>query len=177
MTTVSLQPMHNAAVPRLSVAADLIKGSAMQERTLSSGWTFWMKFLFPAIWIACFGFGTILIWQKVPNDAMPPFAFLGAWILGTALIIWNTAGLKRIRIDERQLYLSNYLREISVPFTAISDVRQNRWLSTRPITVHFEDATEFGDKVTFMPKWRFRLFFWNIDPVVGELRQLAGLTD
>ncbi|HEX7577580.1 MAG TPA: hypothetical protein VF430_06040, partial [Verrucomicrobiae bacterium] len=57
---------------------------------------------------------------------------------------------------------------------AIVDVRQNRWLNSRPITIYFRDATEFGDKATFIPKQRIR--FWRIDPVVEELKQLAGLT-
>ena len=32
--------------------------------------------------------------------------------------------------------------------------RQNRWIDYRPITIYFRDATEFGGKATFMPKWR-----------------------
>ena len=40
------------------------------------------------------------------------FVFLGIWILGTTVILWTNAGLKRVRMDERQLYVSNYLKEI-----------------------------------------------------------------
>jgi len=32
-----------------------------------------------------------------------------------------------------------------------------------------------ADRVTFIPKQR--LNFWSVDPTVGELRKLAGLTD
>lgn len=101
------------------------------------------------------------------------FVFLGIWILGTTVILWANAGLKRVRMDERQLYVSNYLKEILIPFSSITDVRQKRWISSRPITIYFRDATEFGDKVNFMPKQRIQ--FWRIDPVVNELKQLAGL--
>jgi hypothetical protein len=153
----------------------------MQERTLSSAWTFWSKFVFPPVWILGFGAGTILLWlgsQNVGINATPPpqtkFVFLGVWIAGAALILWVSAGLKRVRMDERQVYVSNYFREIHIPFGAIADVRQNRWLNSRPITIYFRDATEFGDKATFMPKQRIQ--FWRIDPVVEELKQLAGLT-
>jgi hypothetical protein len=156
-------------------------GNVMQERTLSSAWTFWAKFVFPAVWILGFGLGTILLWSGDlvgRNNAMPPpqvkFVFLGVWILGTTFILWSSAGLKRVRMDERQLYMSNYVREIDVPFSAITDVKQNRWLNSRPITIYFRDATEFGDKAAFMPKQRIQ--FWRIDPVVNELKQLAGLT-
>ena len=103
------------------------------------------------------------------------FVFLGVWIIGSAFILWACAGLKRVRVDEGQLFVSNYLREIRIPFSAVRDVRQNRRLNLRPITIYFRDGTEFGDRVTFMPKRRIAIRFWREDPVVDELRQLAGL--
>ena len=153
----------------------------MQARTISPAWTFSSKFLFPAILISAFGFGTILFWSGGlvdRNSATPPppqlkFVFLGAWILGTTVMLWANAGLKRVRMDERQLYVSNYGHEIYIPFSSITDVRQNRWKNSRPIAIYFRVATAFGNKVRFMPKQRIR--FWRIDPVVNELKQLAGL--
>ena len=127
-----------------------------------------MKYVFPLVWI--FGFGSATILTPVPQDKI---VFLIAWSLGTTFILWANAGLKRVRIDERQLHISNYSREIFVPFNAITDVRQNRWINSRPITIYFRDATPFGDQVTFMPRQRIQ--FWSVDPVVNELKQLAGL--
>jgi hypothetical protein len=154
----------------------------MQKRTLSSAWTFSAKFVFPAVWISGFGLGTILLWFggfHDRNNALPPpqmkFAFLAVWVLGSTLIVLINAGLKRVRIDEFHLYVSNYVQEICIPFTSIIDVKQNRWISSRPITIYFRDTTELGDKATFMPKRHFRIRFWRIDPVVDELKQLAGL--
>jgi len=154
----------------------------MQDRTLSSAWTFWTKFVLPAAWILILGTGNILLWsgnQVGKDNTVPPpemkFAHLGAWILGTAFILWFSVGLKRVRIGEGQLHLSNYVREIAVPFSAITDVKQDRWLSHRPVTIYFRDATEFGDKVKFIPKQTFQFRFWRADPVVEELKQLAGL--
>lgn len=103
------------------------------------------------------------------------FVFLVVWIVGAALILWTCAGLKRVRADERQLYVSNYLREICIPFSGVRDVSQNRWLNIRPITIYFRNVTEFGDKVVFMPKRRIAFRFWRVDPVVDELKKLAGL--
>ena len=142
----------------------------MQERTLSSAWTFWTKFLFPAIWIVGFGYVTLL-WSG--GGPQTNFVFLVVWIVGTTSILWFYAGLKRVHMDERQLYVSNYIQEIQIPFSAITEVKQNRWINSRPITIYFWNATLFGDKVTFMPKQRIQ--FWSVDPVVSELKQLAGL--
>ena len=154
----------------------------MQKRTLSSAWTFSAKFVFPAVWISGFGLGTILLWVggfHDRNNAMPPpqmkFMFLAVWTLGSTFILWASAALKRVRIDERQLYVSNYVQEICIPFNSIIEVKQNRWLNSRPITIYFRDATEFGDNATFIPKRRIFVQFWRVDPVVNELKQLAGL--
>jgi hypothetical protein len=156
----------------------------MQERTLSSAWTLWAKFVFPVL-VLGFGLGTtILLWSDGlvdRNGAIPPpqvkFVFLSVWVLGMTFILWTSAGLKRVRMDERQLHVSNYVREIDVPFSAIIDVRQNRWLNSRPITIYFREPTEFGDKATFMPERRIQFWqFLRLDPVVNELKQLAGLT-
>lgn len=156
--------------------------SSMDPRTreLSSAWTFWAKFVFPVVWISGFGLGTILLWFGSFHDrngSMPPpqlkFVFLGVWVVGSSFILWANAGLKRMRAGERRLYVSNYIREICVPFSAILDVKQNRWINSRPITIYFRDATEFGDKATFIPKRRIRIAFWRVDPIVNELKQLA----
>ena len=154
----------------------------MRGGDLSSAWTFFAKFVFPAVWITGFGLATGLVWfggLHDGNNALPPpglrFVFLGIWIVGSTFILWANAGLKRVRMDGRELFVSNYFREIRIPFSAVIDVRQNRWLNSRPITIYFRDATEFGDRASFIPKWRIRLQFWRIDPVVGELKRLAGL--
>lgn len=157
-------------------------GSLMRNSDLSSAWTFFYKFVFPALWIPGFGSGTVALWldalhgrnNALPSSAMK-FVFLGVWIVGSAFILWNCAGLKRVRADEQQLFVSNYLREICIPFGAVRDVKQNRWLNIRPITIYLGDVTEFGDRATFMPKRRIAVRFWRVDPVVDELKQLAGL--
>ena len=140
-----------------------------------------MKVLFPAVWIAGFGMGTLALWLGTMHgrDGAPPpgemkWQFLSAWIAGSAFILWGCAGLKRARMDSANLYISNYLREISVPLTMVCDVTENRWINIHPVTVHFRNVTPFGKKITFMPT--IRLFgLWSSHPVVTELKQQAGL--
>jgi hypothetical protein len=139
-----------------------------------------MKVVFPALWIAGFGMGTMVLWLgsfQGKNGVAPPtemkWAFLAAWIAGTAFIWWTCAPLKRVRVDDKSIYLSNYLTEVCVPLAAIEDISENRWISSHPITVKFRYDTGFGDRITFMPK--VRLFgLWSSHPVVGELHQLAS---
>ena len=88
--------------------------------------------------------------------------------------MFTSAGLKRIRADDHQLFVSNYLRETSIPFSAIADVKQNRWINSKQIQIYFSERTEFGDRVSFVPKKRARI--WRHDPAYFELRKLAGLS-
>ncbi|MGJ4940175.1 hypothetical protein ACQR1W_06335 [Bradyrhizobium sp. HKCCYLS1011] len=159
-----------------------LSGSVMRKIGLSSAWTFSAKFVFPALWISGFGLGTVSLWLDAfhgRNNELPPsvekFVFLGVWIVGSVFILWVCAGLKRVRADGRQLFVSNYRREICIPLNAVQDVRQNRWLNIRPVTIYFRVATEFGDRAKFMPKRRIAIRFWRVDPIVNELKQLAGL--
>lgn len=153
---------------------------------ISSAWTFPMKYLFPPVWIGGFGIGTLDMWLQpksvVFNDTpgtLPPSArwwFLAMWLLISAFILWGVARLKRVRLDGDTLLVSNYLREIRVPLTQVVHITQNRWVNGRPITVQCRVETPFGRRITFVPRSRFYLAPWNEDPLVGELRTLAGIS-
>jgi hypothetical protein len=82
-------------------------------------------------------------------------------------------GLKRVRRDATHLYISNFLREIAVPLNQIVDVTENSMSSFNPVTVHFRSATEFGQRIKFIPIVRF--LPGRPHPVVAELKRLAGI--
>jgi hypothetical protein len=150
---------------------------------LSSRLTFITKFIFPVFWVTVFGFGTVAMWagQLTDRQGAPPpiemkLSFLVAWIAGSVLISWTCTGLKEVRADDRSIYVSSYLKEISVPVGMIEDITENRWFSHRPVTIRFRCDTEFGRTITFMPK-RQLMAPWRSHPVVGELRRLAGISE
>ncbi len=151
-------------------------------RTLSSRQTFMVKFILPIFWISLVGLGTLGLWVGSihgKDGASPPdvmkWQFLLIWIVGTAIFWWSFAGLKRVRVGNGLLYVSNYQQEISIPLTMISRVTENRWTKTHTVTIYFRSPTEFGERIKFMPKVRF-VALWSSHPVVSELRQLANLT-
>jgi hypothetical protein len=85
----------------------------VERKTISSKWTFWMKFVFPPIWICGFGLGTLLLWVGVvaeKNGGPPPdgikYAFTVMCVLGTMFIGWMAIRIKRVRIDGSNLYIS-----------------------------------------------------------------------
>jgi hypothetical protein len=150
----------------------------VKQRTLSSAQTFWMKFVFPTVWISLFGMGTLGLFLGEfhgRNDAPPPewmkWQFLAIWLIGTSFILWGCCRLKKVRIEPAAIYVSNYFKEVRIPFDVIRDVTENRWINIHPITIHFRSPTPFGESIVFMPTIRF--FSWCSHPVVTELRDLA----
>jgi hypothetical protein len=132
-----------------------------------------MKIIFPALWIPGWGFATLMAF--ISSDADPgakPFLLFG-WVVGSAFIYWTGIRLKEVSVDDNFLYVSNYLKEVSIPLSDIYDVTENVWINIHPVTIHLKSPSDFGDKITFMPKTRFFAFF-SSHPVVRELKVLAA---
>ena len=115
---------------------------------------------------------TMFIGEAEGADDSLKWIFLIAWVAATAFIFWNCVRLKKVSVDDDFLYVSNYLKEISIPLSDIYDVTENVWLGAHPVTIHLRAPSEFGDKIVFMPTARFFPFF-SSHPVVSELKDLA----
>ena len=136
---------------------------------LSSHQTFSTRVLLPAVWIAIFGLGPFAIFLSQPDASDPSvkWKYLLAWIAGFAFLYWTCIRLKAVSVDSKCLYVSNYLKEISIPLSEISDVTESVRLGFHPVTIHLKWPSEFGDKIIFMPKVRFFAFL-SSHPVVSE---------
>jgi hypothetical protein len=154
------------------------------DRTISASTTFLFKYIFTPLWVGGFGIGTFAILSDpqdvvfngvrgaaTPADQLLFFAF---WILGSGFLLWLSVPLKRVRLRADGLSVSNYRREILIPFSAIERVTQNVLISGRHVTIHLRFETPFGRRITFMPAGLGKLVFWKEDDVVKELRQYAG---
>ena len=150
------------------------------RRTISSSLTFLYKVIFPVLWIGGFAVATIAMFAGVLRvDPGKDFAGDPKWILllaavaGGVSIYWFCLRLKRVEIDSEALYISNFLGEISVPLRDVSEVRENRWVNIRPVTITFHHDTEFGRSIVFMPTMKLLLPFTS-HPVVAELRSAVA---
>ena len=104
-----------------------------EPRLLSSQLTLWAKFVFPPFWIGAFAAVTVAFWMDRVSPAPPPgmkWEVLGLWLGGSALIWWTCGRLKRVRVDETYLYVSNFRTEVSIPLAALARISESRW-STR----------------------------------------------
>lgn len=144
------------------------------KRRLSSLQTFFMKIIFPALWIPLFGLGPLMMFLGgFESPEQPPkWIFLFFWLAGSAFIYWSCIRLKEVSVDDDFLYVSNYLKEIIIPLSEIYDVTENVWINIHPVTIRLKSPSEFGDKIVFMPTVRFFAFF-SSHPVVSELKGMA----
>jgi hypothetical protein len=132
-----------------------------------------MKFIYPALWILWgSAFLSAFFDGSKGADAPIKWIILIMWVAGFAFICWSSVRLKKVSVDDDFLYVSNFIKEISIPLSDIYDVTENVWVSIHPVTIHLKSQSEFGDKIVFMPTTRFFPFF-SSHPVVSELKDLA----
>ncbi len=149
----------------------------MEPRQLSSRWTFLNKVVLPLVVLAAIPAGALMQHWFVPSrdDVRPsPLLYISAIFVIGAWLYWGNMGLKYVRMDDRTLYISNGLREITVPLRDVTDVRYSRWARTHMVTVEFAHQTEFGESIVFMPPYR-PFGFWSVHPVVAEIESAVAI--
>src|SRR5258706_5996968 len=135
---------------------------------LSSGSTFFFKFILPAFFVAAAGLnviGFMLDW--VTGGAL--VVWQGFLLLVLGLIVWRCSPLKRVRLDGDALLISDYRREIRVPLKEVAAIEEPLWRRDRRVTLRFRSGTTFGDYVEFIPRGIFFLP-WRASCVADELR-------
>ena len=134
-------------------------------RVISSAQTFIDKFILPFVVVAVLAFGLRLAGNRV----LPIFAPVG--VLLAASIYWFYVRLKKVAIDSDGLVISNYVREVRVPWRNVIKVTGNRWKKTHQVTVTFDRDIGFGTSIVFMPEFRF-MWPGQEHPIARELREL-----
>lgn len=115
----------------------------------------------------------ILFFSSRPSEFLPLMIMFPVFVaFGTLAMYLTVMKYKKVAVDDRFLYVSNYRKEITIPLSNIGDVTEVKWVRTRPITIHLKTDSEFGRKIIFTPKWKgFSAFASN--PIVAELKELG----
>jgi hypothetical protein len=143
------------------------------ERTVSTALTPLWKFLFPVYFV---GLATLYTHDAIVHPErvggrswVTVLSGIGMWILAAA-VIPPAARLRRVRMDDAGLTVSNYIRQIRVPWSAITHITVERSRRSTSVTVCFRDDTLLGRRATFIPPQ-----FKNHEKLVAEMRERAGL--
>lgn len=143
----------------------------MQLQRISSLSTVFHKFVLPVIfgiWLL----NRLVIWGP-PDDT---FLFMLILLQCGAYFLWHAWVLKAVAIDKRKrrLYVSNYRKEIAIPFSEIAEVTEFIFFEPRRITIHLHNEMEFGKTMVFLGTYRFGGNWVRPHPIVSELLKLAA---
>ena len=148
--------------------------------------TWWLKYFYPSafalilvgegLWFGLFGKPPLLPFLSTVYGVWKPL-LLFCVVVGIAifLVVLQGLPLKRVRMDDESLYISNYLREIRMPLSGMAHVSELLgWRQGNRVTITFRNDTPFGRTITFMPPISWAHSSWTgrgtFDPIVGELR-------
>jgi hypothetical protein len=122
--------------------------SESYPHVLSTQFTFFFKFVFPVVVLAALVSAMVLYSRVYPRVApwwLVPIGLVGA-------LFWFYAWpIKRVVAYDDHLVVSNYLREVRIPYDQIADVREVRWINWRPVIVTLRTPSPFGDAIMFYP--------------------------
>jgi hypothetical protein len=146
--------------------------------TLSSRWTPFYKFILPLFVLGGLGVGAWQAYAHPESVKMP--AGIGVeygWMLIVALMVfavgmiwWTVAPLKRLELDDNELLISDYRVEIRVPLTSVASISGPSKTNPQLYTVTFEDSTEFGARIAFLPPMDYSFMHLGEPQEVTELR-------
>jgi len=134
-------------------------------RVISSAQTFIVKFILPFLILGMMAFGA-----AIGGRGIWPF-FFPLMVMVAVSIYWYYCRVKKVSVDVDGLVVSNFVREIRVPWRDIVQVAGSRWVSTRQITITLDRDLGFGTSIVFMPKTRI-LWPGQEHPAAQELRDM-----
>ena len=137
----------------------------------SSGWTLVFKFLVSPM-LVMLSVSLQLILFVFPAQLLSAALIVTLMTVGaTVFFCWWGARLKRVSIDQHNLYVAGLTKEISIHFADVEavDAFQGGW----PVIVRLKKKSEFGRSILFLAEWR-PLLFASPPPILERLRRLIN---
>jgi hypothetical protein len=141
------------------------------RQVISSGWTLVFKLLVPPMLVTLSVF-LLLLSVAFPAQLLSDALMVTLMAVGaTVFFCWWGARLKRVSIDQHNLYVAGLTREISIHFANVEavDAFHGGW----PVIVRLKEKSEFGRTILFLAKWR-PLLFESPHPILEQLRLLIN---
>lgn len=141
------------------------------RQVISSGWTLVFKLLVPPM-LVTLSVLLLLISVVFPAQLLSDALMVTLITVGaTVFFCWWGARLKRVSIDQHNLYVAGLIRERTIHFADIEavDAFPGGW----PVIVRLKETSEFGRTILFLAEWR-PLLFESPHPILEQLRRLIN---
>jgi len=150
----------------------------LMRRELSSSFTPLYRWVFPALLSIA---AAIVVWRLarigLPGRPAPWDVVMAVAIAAVLIIVARILDRgKRVWIDGQQLIVSDFRREIQVPFSAIRQVETARFWKPDRVRIRFNQPTRFGDSIVFFTSGRW-LNFSARNPVAEEIKRLVAVAE
>jgi hypothetical protein len=130
------------------------------KRMISSRFTFFYRFVVPLMFFAIGLYGllsTIIKFPSLPAEDVLIGLVLSviSCLIGLAFFL-SKRSLKRVGIDDKYLYVSDYSKELMIPLSALVEAKESELtlfslsrFPFRKITIYLGAPCEFGSKIVF----------------------------
>lgn len=139
------------------------------NRKLSSNLTPVYKFCFPGLWVSCALYSLtdyILNWGDSTLQRF--FAICLFWVGGGFLMFFSFGRLKSVYMEGDALYVSNFLKQIRIPFDHIETVKESDFWTSKisKVVLILTSTTPLGKRIEFSPAF-------SAKKIVNELKSHA----
>jgi len=141
---------------------------------VSTSLTLFLKIFFPVFWIVFFAAFTFAVWDldRGSFGGIPIGSFrIGVSIfllIGIALLYWSVMRLKRVEMDDKYVYVTNYFKNFKYPWHNISKLEERDFIVFRTIHLRLKEPGEFGKRITFVASRRKFNAFIKENPELFE---------
>lgn len=124
------------------------------EKNITSNWTYFYKIVLPLMLMPWGGFSRLksAFPPTDPNSEVLFWICIGSWIFGFVWVLWLAIRLKIVKMDDKNLYVSNLLSEIHVPISDIAKIKESNWSKTNHVVLTLKSPPEFGKRIVFIPR-------------------------
>lgn len=104
--------------------------------------TVFLKFILPAILLG------VDLYSGFTQSLFVALFFSLVFIIFLVLF----GGLKRVWINEQNLYVSNFCKTVAIPFSQVCYAKQDYYDRYKVVIIHLVKQSEFGKEIIFIPK-------------------------
>jgi hypothetical protein len=140
---------------------------------VSSNSTVFLKYFLPTIWTVFFGtlFVVILFAGQVRVGSMDStifkFVYGFAFLSIIALLYFTVFKLKRVELNEKSVYVTNYVKIYRYPFSSIESIKSYHYGWSLIYRIELKEAGFFGKRITFLAHKKRLVNFLKENPEVA----------
>ncbi len=124
---------------------------------VSSNLTLALVIFLPIIWATFFGAFTLAIWVypmdyygSLPGSSLR-IGMLVFWLFGLLTFYLTTWRLKRVEVDHKHLYVTNYFKHVRYSLEQIAHYEVKDWQLFKIISIRLTGKGSFGQNIFFLP--------------------------